>query len=93
MVQHTKTGKIVPNGHKLYQTAIKYTKWPSNVTISSIARPSKHFPKFGVFGLKICHLATLPQTDLCEGQGLPDGISALQKSKFLVHFGVPWNGK
>jgi hypothetical protein len=23
-----KTGKNIPNGHKIYQMAIKFTKWP-----------------------------------------------------------------
>jgi hypothetical protein len=27
-VQHTKTGKNIPNDHKIYQKAIKYTIWP-----------------------------------------------------------------
>jgi hypothetical protein len=28
LVQHTKKGKIVPKRGKMYQMAIKYTKWP-----------------------------------------------------------------
>jgi hypothetical protein len=28
LVQHTKTGEIYHNDHKIYQMAIKYTKWP-----------------------------------------------------------------
>jgi hypothetical protein len=45
LVQHTKTGKIyqittkyvyqisvdLPNGRKIYQMAVKYTKWPYNM--------------------------------------------------------------
>jgi hypothetical protein len=27
LVQHTKTGKHIPNFHKLYPRAIKYIKW------------------------------------------------------------------
>jgi hypothetical protein len=26
-------GKNLPNGHKMYQMAIKYTKWPQNMDI------------------------------------------------------------
>jgi hypothetical protein len=29
-VQHTKTGKNIPNNHKIYQIATKYTKLPQN---------------------------------------------------------------
>jgi hypothetical protein len=28
LVQHTKTGKIYKNDHKIHQMAITYTKWP-----------------------------------------------------------------
>jgi hypothetical protein len=65
LVQHTKTGENVPNGHEIYQIAPKYTKWPQN-------RPNRHIiykhlplqypPKFTqveIFGLKMGHLATL----------------------------------
>jgi hypothetical protein len=65
LVQHTKTGKIVPNDHKLYEMVTKQTKWRYD-------RPNGHkiyqhfslqdLPKFaqiGIFGLKIYHLATL----------------------------------
>jgi hypothetical protein len=27
LLQHTKTGKNIPNGHKMYRTDTKYTKW------------------------------------------------------------------
>jgi hypothetical protein len=27
-VQHTKTGKNIPNDNKIYQMAIKYFQWP-----------------------------------------------------------------
>jgi hypothetical protein len=59
LVQHTKTGKNIPNNHKIYQLATKYTKWQYN-------RPNGHKmnqhlalrdpPKFAqiwIFGLKI----------------------------------------
>jgi hypothetical protein len=28
LIKHTKTGKNIPNGHKIYPRAIKYAKWP-----------------------------------------------------------------
>jgi hypothetical protein len=28
LVQHTKTGKNIPNDHKIFQMAIKYFQWP-----------------------------------------------------------------
>jgi hypothetical protein len=27
LVQQTKTGKCIPNGHEIYQMDMKYTKW------------------------------------------------------------------
>jgi hypothetical protein len=63
--QHTKTGKYtkgslnipkkhnnIPNGHKIYQMAIKYTK---NIH----AYAFQNILKNGIFGLKICYLATM----------------------------------
>jgi hypothetical protein len=56
-VKLTKTGKNIPNDHKLYQTATKFTTWLKN-------RPDghnifQHFlsqnkPKFEFFGMQIC---------------------------------------
>jgi hypothetical protein len=40
--KQTKTEKI-PNDHKLYQTAMKYTKWSYNMTTFSTSRPSKFY--------------------------------------------------
>jgi hypothetical protein len=41
--------------------ATKYTKWPQNISnIPLQGRPN--FTQIGIFGLKICHLATL---DFC----------------------------
>jgi hypothetical protein len=68
-VQHTKTGKYIPDEPKIYKMTIKYTEWPYN-------RPNGHkiciclyqhfsfqdHPKFTQnwdFGLKTNHLATL----------------------------------
>jgi TPR repeat protein len=31
LVQTYQNGKNIPNDHKLYQTAINYTKWPQNI--------------------------------------------------------------
>jgi hypothetical protein len=28
LVQNTKTGKNIPNYHKIYQVAVKYLQWP-----------------------------------------------------------------
>jgi hypothetical protein len=60
--KYTKWPQNIPNGHKIYQMATKYTKWPYNITTYFIARPSKKFTQIGIFGLKICHLATLIDT-------------------------------
>jgi quinol-cytochrome oxidoreductase complex cytochrome b subunit len=45
----------------------KLTKWPQNITTSSISRPSKIYPKW-YFGLKIYHLATLRATHSTASQ-------------------------
>jgi hypothetical protein len=62
----TKTGKNVPNEHKMYQMVIKYPKCHQNVSNSCkiyphfpiYIRPSKFYPNW-IFGLKRKHLATL----------------------------------
>jgi hypothetical protein len=60
-VQDTKTGKNIPNDHKIYgcqidQMAIKYVN-----AFNYIKGPPK-FTQIGIFGLKIYHLATLHLT-------------------------------
>jgi hypothetical protein len=56
--KHTKTGKNIANDHKLFQTAIKYTKWPKifqmvkNKTTFYISRPSKIYPDLNFLVLK-----------------------------------------
>jgi hypothetical protein len=58
-----------PNGHKLYQMAIKCTKWPKHISNGHILYqpfPFQGPPKFtqiGIFGLKIYRLATLALID------------------------------
>jgi hypothetical protein len=48
----------IPKRGNIYQINIKYGKWPQNIPIFSIARPSK-LTQIGIFGLKIFRLATL----------------------------------
>jgi hypothetical protein len=36
----------LPNGHKIYQMFIIYSKWPLNIPIFSISRTSKNYPKW-----------------------------------------------
>jgi hypothetical protein len=45
-------GKNMPNNHKIYQMATKYTN------IFPLKDPPK-WTKIGIFGLKVCNLATL----------------------------------
>jgi hypothetical protein len=65
MVQNNKTGKNIPNYHKIYQSAIIYTKWHEIFQIvikyTNIYHPKalQILPKFGILGLKTNHLATL----------------------------------
>jgi hypothetical protein len=66
VVQHTKTGKIYQITMKyLYKMAKNYTKWPQSRPYSheiykhlQLQDPPK-FTQIWIFGLKICHLATL----------------------------------
>jgi hypothetical protein len=51
----------IPKREKPFQITIKYTEWPQNIPNG---RKNQHLPlqdppKIGIFGLKICHLATL----------------------------------
>jgi hypothetical protein len=65
LVHTYQKGKSIPNNHRLYHTAIYYTKW-SNI-IPNGRKIYQHFPfqgppeytQSGNFGLKINHLATL----------------------------------
>jgi hypothetical protein len=38
---------LIPNDHKIFQMAIKYTKWPKNMPTPSIAETLQNFPKLG----------------------------------------------
>jgi hypothetical protein len=51
VVQHTKTGKNLPNDHKIYKMAIKYApiylkilRMSKNIPTAFIVRPSKIYP-------------------------------------------------
>jgi hypothetical protein len=48
----------LPNGNKIYQIPIKYTKLPQNIQKNSFQGPTK-FAQIGIFGKKTYHLATL----------------------------------
>jgi hypothetical protein len=58
LAQTYQNGKIIPNGHKLYQMAVKYSKRSLNIQTFFIPRPSKIYPNWD-FYLKTNHLATL----------------------------------
>jgi hypothetical protein len=65
LVQHTKTGKYIPNRHKIYQMATKYAK--RTYKRSNDHKIYQHIPlqvppkfiQIMICGLKIWHLATL----------------------------------
>jgi hypothetical protein len=42
--KYNKCPQTIPNGHKLHQMAIKYSKWSSNIPTFTIQRPSKIYP-------------------------------------------------
>jgi hypothetical protein len=49
LVHNTKTGRNVqnePNGHKISQTSLKYSKWQKNISTFSNLRPSEIYPNF-----------------------------------------------
>jgi hypothetical protein len=80
LVQYTKTGKNIPNNHKISQMATKYTKWtehlPNGPEIYQhlpLSDPPK-FAQIGIFGLKTNHLATLINTLATPGKS---GVSKL----------------
>jgi hypothetical protein len=52
LMHQTKTGKNIPNGLKIDQMTVKFTNIFHFKTLQNL-------PKFGLFGLKIYHLATL----------------------------------
>jgi hypothetical protein len=52
---YTKRPYIIPKDHPLHQTALRYTNIFHSKSLQNI-------PKFGIFGLKINHLATLIPT-------------------------------
>jgi hypothetical protein len=61
-------GENIPNDHKIYQSALKYTKWPENgpnghkiYKHRQLQDPPK-FTQIGIFGLKVYHLATQYQS-------------------------------
>jgi hypothetical protein len=98
VVQHTKTGKNIPNDHTMYQMAIIYTKWLSNIPNGH--KIYQHFPfqcppkhiKFGIFGMKIFHLATLSTITKTWQQSFTvfwDGLFACTKIFFLKHIDQP----
>jgi hypothetical protein len=58
-------GKNIPNNHKIYKMATKYINWPQSrpngrKTYQHLQLPdSPKFTQIWIFGLKMCHLATL----------------------------------
>jgi hypothetical protein len=58
LVQHTKTGKNIPNGYKIYQMDANV---PNDQKIYQHLplKPTQKFTQIWIFGLKIYHLATL----------------------------------
>jgi hypothetical protein len=58
LVQTFQIGKNITNDHKLYQLAIKYS---NGLIITNIyhSKALQNLPKFGIFGMKTSHLATL----------------------------------
>jgi hypothetical protein len=46
MEKYTKWLQTIPNGHKLYQMVVNYSKWWQSMTTFSSPRPSKFYPNW-----------------------------------------------
>jgi hypothetical protein len=53
LVQHTKTGKNIPNDQKMYQMAVKFTYWPQINKMAMNQASITRFTRNGIFGLNI----------------------------------------
>jgi hypothetical protein len=49
MEKCTKSTQNVPNGHKISQISLKYSKWLQNISTFSNLRPSKIYPNSDVW--------------------------------------------
>jgi hypothetical protein len=87
LVQHIKTGENIPDNHKIYQKALKYTKRPENW--QNDHKIYQHLPLQGppkftrtvIFGLKKYHLASLVWTPLIRIQSYLRSRFARQRVK------------
>jgi hypothetical protein len=61
-----------------------YSKWPYNIPTFSIPRSSKLYPNFGIFGMKIYHLATLGSSRD------EDWMNAISKTSFCFEKRYLW---
>jgi hypothetical protein len=89
-------GENIPNNHKIYQSALKYTKWPENG--SNGHKTYQHHPLLGppkftqirIFGLKIYHLATLGWMKGGEDRDLSspgeENTATQKQTRFLDRF-------
>jgi hypothetical protein len=80
-------GKNIPNGHKLYQTAIHNSKCPKNIPNGHKIfqhfpfQGPPHFTKIKIFGLKTKHLATRVENEEKPGQKFQKCIFAFFRPK------------
>jgi hypothetical protein len=84
-VQHTKTGKNVPNELKIYQMAVNRTQRSLNIPLQD---PPK-FTQIGIFGFKTSHLATLTGAKNSSSSLSPE---TLLRNLFLSDFSAQNNG-
>jgi hypothetical protein len=50
--KYNKWPQTIPNGHKVYQMAMKYSKWSYNIPTFTFQSPSKIYPNLGFWVLK-----------------------------------------
>jgi hypothetical protein len=75
------TGKYIPNNHKIYQMATKYTKWPQNIPnghkIYQMATKYTKWPQNIPNGLKMDQMV-IKYTDISHCKNCKNGILGLR---------------
>jgi hypothetical protein len=98
-----KRGKIyqiatkLPHGHKMYQAAVIYSKWPKNKPNFSIPRPSKIYPNWDFWfenipsGNPVLHKYFLPPTLIFSFTACLTGDIVSHLEYFLLRIFDPKN--
>jgi hypothetical protein len=95
LVEHTKTGKMYQNNHKIYQIATNYTKWPQtklngnklhqmakNIPTLSTAKPSKIYQNRDFWFEKSGNPATFGLQVECKLK--PEFVASLSTWRYVI---------